>query len=56
MTHMGMVEIHSLTPPTSVDAVDSLPARIPHRKRLTRSTGRKLKTTYSLKHNWIHSA
>lgn len=56
MTHMGTVEIHSLTLPTSVDAADSLPDRIPHRKRLTHSTGRKLKITYSLKHNWIHSA
>ncbi|WP_298488626.1 hypothetical protein [uncultured Rothia sp.] len=37
MTHMGTVEIHSLTPPTSIDAADSLPARIPHRKRLTHS-------------------
>lgn len=56
MTHVGMVEIHSLTPPTSIDAADSLPDRIQHRKRLTHSTGKKLKTIYSLKHNWIHSA
>lgn len=40
MTHRGTVEIHSLTPPTSADAADSLPARIPHRKE-THSLNRK---------------
>ena len=56
LRHMGTVEIHSLNRPGALAVADSLPARIPHRKRLTHLTGRKLKTIYSLKHNWIHSA